>query len=123
MIAGIGTDIVDLARFAAVVHRRPAVVERCFTPAEAAHCRQRRDPVRHLAARFAAKEAVGKALGIPMTRWQEVEVVRHQGPPRVQLYGRCAQRAEHLGVERVHLSLSHDRVAAIAMAVAERKAL
>lgn len=119
MIVGIGTDVVDIDRFAAALARRPRLAERCFTPAEAAYCRSRGHPPQHFAARFAAKEAVGKALGIGMTRWREVEVIRGRGAPTIALHGRYAARGRELGVTRVHVSLTHDRGSAIAFAVAE----
>lgn len=119
MIVGVGTDVVDIDRFAAALARRPRLAERCFTPAEAAYCRAKPYPPQHFAARFAAKEAVGKALGIGMTRWQEVEVVRGRGAPTIALHGRYAQRGRDLGVDRVHVSLTHERGTAIAFAVAE----
>lgn len=119
MIAGVGTDVVEIDRFAASLERRPRLAERCFTPAEAAYCRSKPFPPQHFAARFAAKEAVGKALGIGMTRWREVEVVRGRGAPSIALHGRYAERARQLGVTRVHISLTHGRDSAIAFAVAE----
>lgn len=122
MIVGIGTDVVDIERFAAALARRPRLAERCFTPAEAAYCRSRGYPPQHFAARFAAKEAVGKALGIGMTRWREVEVIRGRGAPTIALHGRYADRGHDLGVARVHISLTHDGGSAMAFAVAEAAA-
>ncbi|HMM48147.1 MAG TPA: holo-ACP synthase [Miltoncostaeaceae bacterium] len=119
MIVGIGTDVVDIDRFAAALARRPRLAQRCFTDGERAYCSAKPYPPQHFAARFAAKEAVGKALGIGMTRWQEVEVVRGRGAPRVLLHGRYAARGVDLGVGRVHLSLTHDGGNAIAFAIAE----
>jgi holo-[acyl-carrier protein] synthase len=118
VIVGIGVDAIEIDRFAASLDRRPRLAERCFTEAEAAYCRSRAAPAQHFAARFAAKEAVGKALGIGMTRWREVEVVRGRGAPGVRLHGRYAARAEALGVAEVALSLTHSRTMAIAVAVA-----
>ena len=120
-IVGVGTDVVEIDRFAAALERRPRLAERCFTPAEAAYCHSRRFPPQHFAARFAAKEAVGKALGIGMTRWREVEVVRGRGAPSIALHGRYAARAAQLGVERVHVSLTHGRDSATAKATAESR--
>jgi holo-[acyl-carrier protein] synthase len=119
VIVGVGVDVVEIDRFAASLARRPRLAERCFTPDEAAYCSSRAYPSQHFAARFAAKEAVGKALGIGMTRWREVEVVRGRGAPTVRLHGRYAARAEELGVSRIHISLTHGRDSAIAYAVAE----
>ena len=109
----------EIDRFAASLAKRPRLAERCFTPAEAAYCASKAFPPQHFAARFAAKEAVGKALGIGMTRWREVEVIRGRGAPTIALHGRYARRAEDLGVDRIHISLTHGRDAAVAMAVIE----
>ena len=119
-VIGVGVNIMEIDRFAASLARRPRLAERCFTPAEAAYCASKAFPPQHFAARFAAKEAVGKALGIGMTRWREVEVVRGRGAPTIALHGRYARRAEDLGVDRIHVSLTHGRDAAVAMAVIER---
>ena len=119
-LVGLGVDTIEVARFAAALARRPRLAERCFTPAEAAYCSSRAFPAQHFAVRFAAKEAVGKALGVGMRRWQEAEVVRGQyGAPEVALYGRLADRAAGLGVSRIHLALTHSRTDAVAVAVAE----
>lgn len=118
-IVGVGVDVVEIDRFAEALRRRPRLAERCFTEAEAAYCAAKPFPPQHFAARFAAKEAVGKALGIGMTRWREVEVVRGRGAPTIALHGRYAERARELGVERVHVSLTHGRDSAMAFAVVE----
>src|SRR5438128_2621189 len=104
---GVGIDAIEVDRFAAALSRHPRLADRCFTESEAAYCRSRAFPPQHFAARFAAKEAVGKALGIGMTRWREVEVVRGRGAPVARLSGRYAERAAALGVTRVLISLSH----------------
>lgn len=118
-VVGVGVDIMEIDRFAVSLAKRPRLADRCFTPAEAAYCASKPFPPQHFAARFAAKEAVGKALGIGMTRWREVEVVRGRGAPTIALHGLYARRAAHLGVERIHISLTHGRDAALAFAVAE----
>ena len=118
-VAGIGIDLIEIDRIAASLRRWPKFAERCFTPDEAAYCASRAFPPQHFAARFAAKEAVGKALGIGMTRWREVEVVRGRGAPTIRLHGIYAQRALHLGVERIHVALTHNEGTAAAVAVAE----
>jgi holo-[acyl-carrier protein] synthase len=115
-VLGVGIDAIEIDRFAAALERRPRLAERCFTEAEAVYCQSRRFPPQHFAARFAAKEAVGKALGIGMTRWREVEVVRGRGAPSIVLRGRYAQRGEHLGVTHVHVSLTHSKNLAMAAA-------
>lgn len=116
MIAGIGIDVVDVARFIATVERVPALRERLFTPDE-------RDlPDASLAARFAAKEAIAKALGAPGgMRWQDATVRRIVGQqPVVEVTGTVQARADELGITRFHLSISHDAGIASAMCVAER---
>lgn len=117
-VIGIGMDLIEIERIQAALARRPRFAQRCFTEAEAAYCASRAYPPQHFAARFAAKEAVGKALGIGMTRWREVEVVRGRGAPTIALHGRYAERAEQLGVRDVLVSLTHSRGMAAAAAVA-----
>jgi holo-[acyl-carrier protein] synthase len=114
-VVGIGVDVVELARFSAVLERTPRVAERLFTPAE------RELPVRSLAARFATKEAVAKALGAPRgLAWHDVEVVKaDDGRPWLSVTGTVAAAAEERGVRSWHLSLSHDGPVAIAMVIAE----
>ena len=116
MIVGIGIDVVDVARFVATIHRVPALRTRLFTPEE------REMPETSLAARFAAKEAIAKALGAPPgMSWQDATVRRVAGAqPVVEVVGTVAARAAELGVTRFHLSISHDAGIASAMAIAER---
>jgi len=116
-ILGVGIDLIEIDRIERALVRHPRLAERCFTPAEQAYCESRAYPPQHFAARFAAKEAVGKALGIGMTRWHEAEVVRGRGAPTVILAGRCLQRASMLGVVEVMLSLTHSRGMAAAVAI------
>ena len=115
MIVGVGIDVVDVARFVATLERAPGLLERLFTPDE------RHLPPASLAARFAAKEAIAKALGAPGgMSWQDATVHRVPGrPPQVEVIGTVAARAAELGVTRFHLSLSHDAGIASAMVVAE----
>ncbi|ROS76819.1 holo-ACP synthase [Cellulomonas sp. PhB143] len=115
MIVGVGIDVVDVDRFMATLERTPRLREKLFTPAE-------RDlPAASLAARFAAKEAIAKALGAPGgMRWQDATVHRVPGgPPEVEIRGTVAARAQELGVGSFHLSISHDAGIASAMVVAE----
>ncbi|MCU0307384.1 MAG: holo-ACP synthase [Thermoleophilia bacterium] len=121
MVVGVGVDAIEIERIAAALARRPRFAERCFTAQEAAYCQGRAFPPQHFAARFAAKEAVGKALGVGMTRWHEAEVVRGRGAPGVVLHGRLVRRAADLGVTTVHLSITHSRGLAVAVAVAEAR--
>ncbi len=124
MIVGLGIDFVDLERVRDVVERHgERFFDRILTVREQEYCNQYRDPVPHAAARFAAKEAVLKALGTGLAqgiRWRDIEVLREKdAAPRIHLSGRAAEIAASLGGERVHLSLSHDRGAAIAVAILE----
>lgn len=115
MILGIGVDIVDVPRFGEQLQRSPALRQRLFTPAE-------RDlPLRSLAARFAAKEAVAKALGAPAgMNWQHCTVVREDsGKPWLQMEDSVAAASAARGIETWHLSISHDGESAVAMVVAE----
>lgn len=114
----VGVDIIEISRVAATVERfGDRFLKRIYTDGEIAYCRGRAP---QLAARFAAKEAVMKALGTG-TRgvgWQEVEVTRERtGEPGIQLHGRAAARAEKLGIDRLALSISHSREYAIASVV------
>ena len=121
-VSGIGIDAVDLPRFRRVLERRPTIVERVFTPAELAYAETSADPAPHLAARFAAKEAVLKALGVGIgaVGWREMEVVRADGgAPSLSLTGRAAELGDERGVTRWHLSLSHTGQVAVASVVAE----
>lgn len=115
MIVGIGVDVVPVERFAAALDRTPGLAVRVFTAAE------RRLPVASLAARFAAKEAVAKALGAPDgLEWHDCEVETDgDGRPWLAVARTVLARAERLGVRSWHLSLSHDGGMAVAMVVAE----
>lgn len=115
MIVGIGVDVCDIARMARSLERTPRLRERLFSPVEADL------PVESLAARFAAKEAVAKAL---TTRgglgWRDVEIRRGEhGQPILHVSGTVAARAAELGVTRWQVSLSHDAGVALAFVVAE----
>ena len=115
MTVGVGVDVVDIARFEASLERTPALRAKLFTPAEAEL------PIASLAARFAAKEALAKALGAPGNlAWHDAEVVSlASGQPTLELRGTVLARAEELGVTRSHLSLTHDGGVAIAFLTLE----
>lgn len=121
-IIGVGTDIVEIDRVKLAVERSGSrFLERVYTSAEIAFCEARRDRYACYAARFAAKEAVLKAIGSGLTgcRWVEVEVSRSQGwPPEVLLHGAAAALADERGIGSFHLTLSHSRNYAVAFAVA-----
>jgi holo-[acyl-carrier protein] synthase len=114
-VIGVGIDVVDIERFMESLERTPGMRERLFTAAEAT-----RLPA-SLAARFAAKEAVAKALGAPTgMAWHDAEVVSESsGRPLLELRGSVQARADQLGVRSVHLSLSHDAGIASAVVVLE----
>lgn len=115
MIKGIGVDVVDLARFARQVARTPRLVPRLFTENE------RGLPVHSLAARFAAKEALIKALGDSVgATWQEMEIVNDpHGNPEFQLSGAAQAALTERGITRVHVTMTHDAGVACAFVVAE----
>lgn len=115
MILGVGIDVVDIARFGETLKRTPALRDRLFTEQEA------RRPLASLAARFAAKEALAKALGAPIGMgWHDAEVVNApSGDPRLDMRGSVLARANDLGVQHVHVSLSHDAGIASAVVVLE----
>jgi holo-[acyl-carrier protein] synthase len=119
---GVGTDLVDLDRFRTALERTPGLKARCFTEAEQEYAERRRDPLERFAARFAAKEAVMKALGVGLgsCELREIEVVRAEsGQPSVHLHGRAAALSADHGVSAWHLSLTHSETAAHAIAIAE----
>jgi holo-[acyl-carrier protein] synthase len=114
-VIGVGIDVCDIARFEESLARTPGLRDRLFTPHEADR------PPSSLAARFAAKEALAKALGAPVgMAWHDAEVVSESsGRPRFDLRGTVLAQATDLGVRSVHLSLSHDAGIASAMVVLE----
>jgi holo-[acyl-carrier protein] synthase len=121
MIAGLGVDIVEIQRMAAALERHPGMRERLFSERERAYCEKRNKPEVHYALRFAAKEAVLKALGTGFAgmKFTDVEVARDAGGrPTPQLSGRAAELAEQMGVRELHLSLSYTHTTAVASAVA-----
>jgi hydroxyethylthiazole kinase-like uncharacterized protein yjeF len=116
----LGLDLVEVERFRRAMARHPGLEARVFTPAERAYCRERGDPVLHFAARFAAKEAVGKLLGTGVLSWREIEVTgqvpgeglpgarpARKGTPRVVLRGRTARLARQQRITGIGVSLSH----------------
>lgn len=118
---GIGLDLVDIERFRAVLARTPRLKERLYRPDERAYCELRNDPTERYAVRFAAKEAVMKALGcgIGDIAMVDIEVCRAEsGAPSVQLHGKAQERADALGVTRWLLTLTHGEREAQAIAVA-----
>lgn len=115
MILGLGIDVCDIERFGASLDRTPELRDRLFTD------RERRLPLASLAARFAAKEALAKALGAPIgLAWHDVEVVSaDSGRPSLAMTGTVGEACDALGVTSTHLSLSHDAGIASAVVVLE----
>ena len=113
----VGIDLLEIERLERALERTPRLAERLFTEGERAYAASRGRPGQHLAARFCAKEAVAKALGIESWNFHEVEVVGTGGPPRIQLSGTAATRAAELGVQ-VEVSLTHTGREAAAVAIA-----
>jgi len=122
MITSIGVDVCRISRVAAMIERRPGLVERLFTADEARPGGRLRSAA-SLAARFAAKEALAKALGTPGgLAWTDVEVVTDEGgAPSFRREGPLGALLAERGIDRVHLSLSHDADAAVAMVVCEER--
>jgi holo-[acyl-carrier protein] synthase len=122
VVVGVGTDLVDLDRFRLAAERTPGILERYFTEAERAYAERRRDPTERYAARFAAKEAVLKSLGLGLGACElaEIEVVRDEdsGAPDLVLHGKAAALADERGVTGWRLSLTHTDTAAHAIVIA-----
>jgi len=113
----VGIDLLEIERLERALERRPRLAERLFTDAERRYAAERARPGQHLAARFCAKEAVAKALGLEAWSFRDVEVIATGAAPEVTLRGAAAERAAALGVE-VRISLTHTRIDAGAVAIA-----
>jgi holo-[acyl-carrier protein] synthase len=117
----VGVYLIENERIRRALDRYPRFRARCFTDAERAYCESRPNPPQHYAARFAGKEAVGKALGFGVARafaWREVEI--HGRPkPEVRLSGRLGAWAQRRGAGEIDLSMTHSRDLAAAVAVIE----
>ena len=115
----VGLDLIEIARIERTLARYSTFVERVFTEAERAYCESRPNPPQHYAARFAGKEAVGKALGFGVARafaWKDVEIVGRP-KPSVRLSGRLADWAARTGAGAIDLSMTHSRELAAAVCV------
>jgi holo-[acyl-carrier protein] synthase len=124
VIAGIGTDLVDIARVQRLIDAKgDRALRRLFTADEVDYALTRALPAQHLAARLAAKEAAFKALaGNSLARsigWRDIEVVRGDHGPTLSLHGRAAERAAQLGVTEIWVSLTHSATTAGAVVVLE----
>ena len=122
MVVGVGTDLVDLDRFRQAAERTPGILTRYFTADEQAYAERRGDPTERYAARFAAKEAVMKALGVGLGACElaDIEVVRDEdsGAPDLRLHGKAAVLAQEKGVTAWRISLTHTDTAAHAIVIA-----
>ncbi|MEU8503550.1 holo-ACP synthase [Streptomyces brevispora] len=121
MIIGVGIDVAEIERFDAALERTPQMAQRLFLEQELLLPGGERRGIASLAARFAAKEALAKALGAPAgLLWTDAEVyVEETGQPRLRVSGTVAARAAELGVRQWHVSLSHDAGIASAVVIAE----
>lgn len=122
-IRGIGVDVVDVERMKKMLQDQgEAFVSKVFTETEIAYCRARKNPHEHFAARFAAKEAVSKAMQKGWSgefRWKDIEVMNEPtGAPKIVLYGELARL---LAETKVHLSLSHTERTVVAFSIIEEK--
>ena len=126
MIVGIGMDLVHIARVERLLSSKgQRALERLFTEGERRYALERMEPARHLAARVAAKEAAFKALSgterAHAISWREMEVIIGvHGRPELQLHGLARERADHLAIAHVWLTMTHDGATAAAMVVLER---
>src|SRR5229473_2655019 len=117
-IIGLGLDVTEIDRIAATIERYgDRFLRRVFTDGEIAYCGRRRVPAMHFAGRFAAKEAAMKALGTGHSQgvlWRDVEIVRHGGPPQLQLHGGAARRFAAIGGRSTLVTITHSDALALA---------
>ena len=125
VVPGVGVDVVDVERMRFALERTPRIRQRLFTPDEIAYCEKFRFFDRHYAGRWAAKEAVTKALGCGLIQWNGVEVVRKpRQAPTVRITRRKIQRfADMVGIreEDLHLSITHSELSAVAVCVVRKE--
>jgi holo-[acyl-carrier protein] synthase len=113
----VGVDLIEIDRVRRALERHPGFRARCFTEAERVYCDSRANPPQHYAARFAGKEAVGKALGIGVRfTWREIEIAGRP-KPGVRLSGRTREWWERIGAGPIDLSMTHSKELAAAIAV------
>jgi len=120
VVPGIGVDVVDVDRMKFALERTPKIRQRLFTEAEIAYCEKFRFAERHYAGRWAAKEAVTKALGCGLIQWNGVEVIRRRGQaPTVRIFGKIERFAALIGVreEELHISITHSELSAVAVCI------
>ncbi|MFT3826164.1 MAG: holo-ACP synthase [Chitinophagaceae bacterium] len=124
MITGVGIDIIEVERVAASIGKESGFRELVFSPYEIAYCEAKANKYEHYAARFAAKEALFKALGTGWPRntaFHEVEINNDEiGKPYIVLLGETAHTLSHLNLQKVHVSLSHIKTTATAIIIIEQ---
>ena len=124
MIFGIGTDMVEISRIQKAIEKNPRFLQKVYTEKEIAYCQRKRNPWQSFAARFAAKEAVSKAMGTGLGKigLTDIEVLNQSsGQPQIILHGAAKVFATEHGFVRVHISLSHSEAYAIATAIIEEE--
>lgn len=123
MIIGIGTDIIEIKRIEEIITKsKDEFLNRVFTQGEIEYSNSKKRFIQHFAVRFAAKEAVLKALGIGFReiKWQDIEIINGElGRPQVRLAGRAREIAEEKSIQHWHISLSHSEDKAVAFVIAE----
>lgn len=122
MIFGVGTDLVEIDRIQKAIEKNPRFLQKVYTEEEIRYCQRKKNPWQSFAARFAAKEAVSKALGTGLGKigLTDIEVQNQStGQPQIVLHGAAQIFAQTHGIKRVHISLSHSEVYAIATAIVE----
>ena len=123
MIIGIGCDILEVQRIQKAIENNPSFCDKLFTPAEIEYCSRKANSYQSYAVRFAAKEAVMKALGTGWSEavtWLDIEiVVSEKGSPSIVLFGAAKEITDKLQISNIHLSLSHEKNYAIAFVILE----
>jgi holo-[acyl-carrier protein] synthase len=120
VVPGIGVDVVDIDRMKFALERTPKIRQRLFTEAEISYCENFRFAERHYAGRWAAKEAVSKALGCGLIQWNGVEVIRRRRQaPTVRIFGKIERFAALVGVreEELQISITHSELSAVAVCI------
>ena len=124
VVPEVGVDVVDVERMKFALERTPRIRQRLFTEAEISYCEKFRFAERHYAGRWAAKEAVTKALGCGLIQWNGVEVIRlPRRAPSVRIFGKIEKFADMVGVRQEDLSISitHSELSAVAVCIVRRR--
>lgn len=123
VVPGIGVDVVDVERMKFALVRTPRIRQRLFTEREISYCEKFRFAERHYAGRWAAKEAVTKALGCGLIQWNGVEVIRRRRrAPTIRIFGKIEKFANMIGIreEELQISIAHSELSAVAVCVVRR---